>query len=84
MPFSDVDPLVIPKGFDDDNVIKGWFAWFAWAIVHIYLLVGFQHRLIVSTQWLWRYLTYERGARVISGGDEDARESAAKPEPYDR
>jgi NADH dehydrogenase len=41
-------------------------AWFAWAIIHVYLLVGFQHRVQVSIQWLWRYLTYERGARLIA------------------
>ncbi|WP_375257423.1 NAD(P)/FAD-dependent oxidoreductase [Citreimonas sp.] len=49
--------------------VKGWFAWLAWAVVHVYLLVGFQHRLLVSMQWLWRYLTYERGARLIAGDD---------------
>lgn len=43
--------------------IKGWLAW---AIIHVYLLVGFQHRLLVSTQWLWRYLIYELGARLIA------------------
>ncbi len=46
--------------------IKGFAAWIAWAIVHVYLLVGFQHRILVSMQWLWRYLTYERGARLIA------------------
>lgn len=46
--------------------IKGWVAWLAWAVVHVYLLVGFQNRLMVASQWLWRYMTYERGARVIS------------------
>lgn len=46
--------------------IKGWFAWLAWAVIHVYLLVGFQHRLLVSMQWLWRYLTYDRGARLIA------------------
>ena len=46
--------------------LKGWFAWLAWAIIHVYLLVGFQHRVQVSIQWLWRYLTYERGARLIA------------------
>jgi NADH dehydrogenase len=45
---------------------KGWFAWIAWAIIHVYLLVGFEHRFLVSMQWLWRYLTYERGARLIA------------------
>lgn len=47
--------------------LKGWVAWSAWAIIHVYLLVGFQHRFLVSMQWLWRYLTYERGARIIAG-----------------
>lgn len=28
--------------------------------------MGFQNRLLVSMQWLWRYLTYERGARLIA------------------
>jgi NADH:ubiquinone reductase (H+-translocating) len=46
--------------------LKGWFAWSAWALIHVYLLVGFQHRVQVSIQWLWRYLTYERGARLIA------------------
>ena len=47
--------------------VKGWLAWFAWALIHVYLLVGFQHRFLVSMQWLWRYLTYDRGARLIAG-----------------
>jgi NADH dehydrogenase len=46
--------------------LKGWFAWVLWAIVHVYLLVGFEQRVLVTVQWLWRYLTYERGARLIT------------------
>lgn len=49
--------------------VRGWFAWFAWVIIHVYLLVGFQNRIRVSIQWLWRYLTYERGARLVTGKD---------------
>jgi NADH:quinone reductase (non-electrogenic) len=45
--------------------LKGHFAWLMWAIIHIYLLVGFDNRLRVSMQWLWAYITYERGARLI-------------------
>lgn len=45
--------------------LKGWLAWLLWAIVHVYLLVGFEKRLLVSIQWLWRYFTYQRGARLI-------------------
>ncbi|MEI9995061.1 MAG: NAD(P)/FAD-dependent oxidoreductase [Rhizomicrobium sp.] len=46
--------------------LKGWFAWSFWALIHVYLLVGFQHRLLVAIQWLWRYVTYERGSRLIA------------------
>jgi NADH dehydrogenase len=53
--------------------LKGRFAWLLWAIVHIYLLVGFDKRVLVTMQWLWRYLTYQSGARLILpvGADEE-------------
>ncbi|WP_342708081.1 NAD(P)/FAD-dependent oxidoreductase [Citreimonas salinaria] len=64
--------------------VKGWFAWLAWAVVHVYLLVGFQHRLLVSMQWLWRYLTYERGARLIAGDYVEPDDPAKAPVPRER
>ena len=45
--------------------LRGWFAWIFWALIHVYLLVGFEHRLLVAIQWLWRYVFYESGARLI-------------------
>jgi NADH dehydrogenase len=45
--------------------LKGMPAWVIWALIHIYLLAGLQHRILVTVQWLWRYLTYDRGARQI-------------------
>jgi NADH dehydrogenase len=45
--------------------MKGRLAWLLWAIVHIYLLVGFDKRVLVTLQWLWRYITYQGGARLI-------------------
>ncbi len=45
--------------------LKGRLAWVLWALVHVYLLVGFQKRLLVTLQWLWRWATYQRGARII-------------------
>jgi len=48
--------------------MRGWLAWAFWALIHVYLLVGFQHRLMVALQWLWRYITYERGSRLIAEG----------------
>jgi NADH dehydrogenase len=47
--------------------IKGFVAWVLWGIVHVYLLIGFSNRLLVSMQWLFAYLTYHRGARLITG-----------------
>jgi len=45
--------------------LTGIAAWLLWALIHIYLLAGLQHRLLVAVQWLWRYVTYDRGARLI-------------------
>ncbi len=54
--------------------LKGFVAWVLWAIVHIYLLVGFEKRLLVTLQWLWLYLTFQRGARLILPGDRKGRD----------
>jgi NADH dehydrogenase len=45
--------------------LKGRLGWLLWAFVHVYLLVGFENRLQVVVHWLWSYITYERGARLI-------------------
>ncbi|MCO5148288.1 MAG: FAD-dependent oxidoreductase, partial [Aquamicrobium sp.] len=45
--------------------LKGRAAWFLWALVHILLLVSFEKRLLVSVQWAWRYVTRQRGTRLI-------------------
>src|SRR5882724_6628878 len=47
--------------------ISGFLAWLSWLFVHIFFLIGFRNRLIVLIQWAWSYLTYERGARLITG-----------------
>jgi NADH dehydrogenase len=57
--------------------LKGRFAWFLWALVHVYLLVGFENRLQVVIQWLWSYLTYERGARLIMPDAADKRNNSS-------
>jgi NADH dehydrogenase len=53
----------------DLNVIKlsGWIAWVAWLFIHIFFLIGFRNRFIVLFQWAWSYVTYDRGARLITG-----------------
>jgi NADH dehydrogenase len=47
--------------------LSGLLAWLAWLFVHIFFLIGFRNRLIVLIQWAWSYLTFERGARLITG-----------------
>jgi NADH dehydrogenase len=71
--------------------ISGFVAWLAWLFVHIFFLIGFRNRLLVMIQWAWSYITYERGARLITGDQtlpsweqlraqkDPARESAAQP-----
>lgn len=51
--------------------IKGGIAWWIWGIAHIYFLIGMRNRLIVSLQWLWAYLTFDRGARLITGRERE-------------
>jgi NADH dehydrogenase len=45
----------------------GFLAWMAWLVIHIFFLIGFRNRFLVITQWAWAYLTYQRGARLITG-----------------
>ena len=71
--------------------IKGFIAWLLWSVAHIYFLIGFRNRLIVATNWLWNYLTFQRGTRLITGMSgsrmddmpmpEDEKEVAARARP---
>jgi NADH dehydrogenase len=53
--------------------LRGWFAWWLWGAAHVYFLVSLRNRIIVVTQWLWSYLVFERGARLITGRDPSNR-----------
>jgi NADH dehydrogenase len=46
---------------------NGYLAWLAWLFVHLMYLVEFDNRLLVLLQWAWSYLTWNRGARLITG-----------------
>lgn len=43
----------------------GFFAWLVWMFVHLMSIVGFRNRLVILTNWLWNYMTYDRGTRLI-------------------
>jgi len=47
--------------------LSGFSAWIAWLFIHLIYLIGYRRRLIVLLQWTWGYLTYKRGARLITG-----------------
>ena len=55
--------------------LGGFLAWFAWLAVHIFFLIGFRNRILVMLQWAWAYVTYQRGARLITGETRKARPS---------
>tara|TARA_R110000868_G_scaffold118569_4_gene314424 strand:+ start:4593 stop:5840 length:1248 start_codon:yes stop_codon:yes gene_type:complete len=44
----------------------GTLAWYAWLFVHLYYLIGFRNRFMVFLQWAWSYITFKRGARIIT------------------
>ena len=46
--------------------LKGRLAWWFWGIVHIYFLINLRSRLMVAIDWFWSYLTFDRGARLIT------------------
>lgn len=47
--------------------MSGFLAWCAWLFIHIWFLIGFRNRVSVLANWMWNYLTYKRGARLITG-----------------
>jgi NADH dehydrogenase len=51
--------------------VSGYLAWWLWLIVHILYLAGFRNRLVVLVEWGYAYVTYHRGARVITAGRGD-------------
>lgn len=56
--------------------LKGSIAWLIWGAVHVYFLIGTRNRLLVAAQWVYSYLTFGRGARLIAGSDERATPAA--------
>jgi NADH dehydrogenase len=44
---------------------QGLLAWFAWMFVHLITLIGFRNKLIVLTNWIWNYISYDRHLRLI-------------------
>jgi NADH:ubiquinone reductase (H+-translocating) len=60
--------------------LSGLTAWLAWLFVHIFLLIGFRNRFVVMFSWGWTYVTYDRGARLIT---QEVCEEPAAAKPVD-
>jgi NADH dehydrogenase len=63
--------------------LTGYLAWVLWSVAHIYFLIGFRNRLLVAVNWLWNYLTFRRGARLITGLSGSRLEDMPAPPPMD-
>lgn len=56
--------------------LSGFIAWWGWGVAHIYFLIGVRSPITVAISWLWQYVTYGRGARLITGtGNEATRDN---------
>jgi NADH dehydrogenase len=47
--------------------LSGPIAWLAWLFVHLLFLIGFRNRILVLIQWAWSFVSYDNGARLITG-----------------
>jgi NADH:ubiquinone reductase (H+-translocating) len=52
--------------------LKGFIGWLFWSVAHIYFLIGLRNRFIVAFIWLWDYLTFQRGSRLITNVERTA------------
>jgi len=55
--------------------LRGFVAWMMWALIHITFLIGFRNRIKVMVEWLWYYVSFQPGARLITraGMDREVR-----------
>jgi NADH dehydrogenase len=59
--------------------LSGLPAWVLWAAAHVWFLIGWRNRLVVALNWLWNYVTFERGARLIAGSAKEPDASDDHP-----
>jgi NADH:ubiquinone reductase (H+-translocating) len=50
--------------------MSGFLAWLTWLFVHLLFLIGFRNRIQVLWEWFWAYVTFQRGARLITGSSQ--------------
>lgn len=54
--------VAVIKGFK----LTGFVAWMMWSFIHIFFLIGFRNRFRVFAEWVWYYITFKRGVRLIT------------------
>lgn len=59
--------------------LTGLIGWWFWGLAHVWYLIGFRSRIVVAFNWLWSYLTFQRGARLITDGPRHVSETCALP-----
>ena len=59
---------------------SGFIAWILWLTIHVFFLVGFRNRVFVLFSWAWSYVTFQRGARLITGPDDGLLPPSPGPE----
>jgi NADH:ubiquinone reductase (H+-translocating) len=58
--------------------MSGFIAWLAWLFIHIWYLIGFRNRIVTLFNWFWSYVSYKRGARLITSTGWTPSQSAGK------
>jgi len=61
--------------------LTGFIGWMFWGIAHVYFLIGLRNRAVVAFSWLWNYLTYQRGARLIVDSAANAENMQRRDSP---
>jgi len=87
--FDKGDMAVIGRAAAVANIfgfhVSGFPAWMVWLFIHLMYIVEFQSRVLVFIQWGFQYLTFSRGARLITGSDiEDSWWKRKDPQSKDR
>ena len=86
--FDKGDLAVIGRAAAVANVfgvhLSGFPAWFVWLFIHLMYIVEFQSRILVFVQWGFLYLTYNRGARLITGRAASSLVTGTNSPPADQ
>jgi len=64
--------------------LTGTPAWLLWGVVHVYFLIGFRNRAAVFLNWVWAWLTYARGARLIIGEQQTNGWHSIVPQQHEK